>query len=96
MDVTERSRDMLCYPVCYTFVIGRFQPMSGCPMGYLDVTEWSRAILGCLLRYMDVTEGSGDILTTRFATKVANSKALESSEMSMYPPGSPAWPWTPS
>jgi hypothetical protein len=58
MDLTERSRDMLCYPVCYTGVIVGFRAMPGCLMGYMDVTEGSRAMLQGLVRYMDLTQGS--------------------------------------
>jgi hypothetical protein len=30
----------------------------GCPVGYMDITEVSRAYLGCSVGYMDITEGS--------------------------------------
>jgi hypothetical protein len=31
-------------------------------VGYIDITEGSRAMLGCLVWYMDVTEGSKALL----------------------------------
>jgi hypothetical protein len=34
----------------------------GCPVGYIDITEGSRAKLGCLVGYRDITEGSRAML----------------------------------
>jgi hypothetical protein len=51
-------RDMLSYPVCCTGVMESSRAMLGCLVGYMDVTEGSRAMLGYPMCYTGVMEES--------------------------------------
>jgi hypothetical protein len=62
MDVTERSRAMLGYPVCYKGVLEGSWDMPGCPHGYMDVTKRPRVMLGYPVCYTGIMEGSWAML----------------------------------
>jgi hypothetical protein len=49
---------MLGYPVCYSGVMDGSWAIPGCPVGYMGVTKWYRAMLGYLVCYTGVMEGS--------------------------------------
>jgi hypothetical protein len=49
---------MLGYPVCYTRVMDGSWAIPGCPVGYMGVTKWYRAMLGYPVCYTGVMEGS--------------------------------------
>jgi hypothetical protein len=68
MDITEGSRAMLGYPVCYTRVIKGSWAMLGCPVGYMDVMKRSRIMLGYPVCYMGVMEGSWAMPGCRWGT----------------------------
>jgi hypothetical protein len=72
--------------------------MMGCTLGYMKVTEDSRAKLGCPVGYTDITEPSGPYSPLGCQCTppgTESNMAIDPSMAFMYPRGTPARPWSP-